>query len=255
VHKRPFRLRPVPFTIIMFLTRVKRYVASEPLTAWLGVVFTLALAWFTYKLQQVASTQTEILAHTDLALNLAATAQTASAQTAEKLRLFTEAAERAWIGPINAAIVGQLEGGKPITAAVAYLNTGKQPAPLIAAGILRRFSKAEWSSAAARGEILAFEQDCMSKPMPGFSPTNIAYPNTGAAIYRWSVGSNDPVIEDKDRFVATDEIMTEGLFALLGCFIYNTAKSTHHSSFCFYYEGKESDPKGLSICLIGQNAD
>jgi hypothetical protein len=124
VNKTPFRLRPVPFKIILLWTRVKRRVASESLTAWLAVVFTLALAGFTYKLAQVASTQTEILAHTDTALNLAATAQSATAQTAEKLRLFTEAAERAWIGP-SAAQSEPFEAGKPIRITLIFNNTGR----------------------------------------------------------------------------------------------------------------------------------
>jgi hypothetical protein len=67
------------------------------------------------------ATQTEILSHTDSALHLAATAQTASAQTAEKLRLFTEATERAWIGP-SAAQSEPFEAGKPIRITLLYNN-------------------------------------------------------------------------------------------------------------------------------------
>jgi hypothetical protein len=70
--------------------------AAESITAWLGAIFTLALAIFTlalvrvtYELAKIASRQTDILSHTDTALNLAASAQLASAQTAEKLREIT----------------------------------------------------------------------------------------------------------------------------------------------------------------------
>src|SRR6516162_2732618 len=40
-----------------------------------------------------------VLSRTDEALHLAAQAQKSSAETAEKLRVLTEATERAWIGP------------------------------------------------------------------------------------------------------------------------------------------------------------
>jgi hypothetical protein len=56
----------------MFLRKLKRYAASEATPAWLGVIFTLALAWFTWALVHVASKQTKILSSTDEALHLAA---------------------------------------------------------------------------------------------------------------------------------------------------------------------------------------
>jgi hypothetical protein len=132
VDDRPFRLRPIPFKIIAVWTRAKRRVTSEPLTAWLGVVFTLVLAAFTGALVNVASRQTKILKHTDTALNSAATAQIQSAQTAEKFRRFTEVTERPWVSVdsvyISSALFFATNGDINLSVKFGLINSGRTPA-------------------------------------------------------------------------------------------------------------------------------
>jgi hypothetical protein len=247
------------------------------LTDWLTTAFTAALAAFTWALVDVtsrtdealhvaaaaqkalvdvASKQTEILSHTSDALHLAASAQKASAETAEKLRLFTEAEDRAWIGPGAVAINGgKLERDKPITVDLLYQNTGKRPAPLIVAGLLQTFPKDAWHNGGVDAVLLTFEKDCMTAPMPNRPPTNVAYPVTGSSNYIWRVTSDDDTLPQQSRFVVTDDLLKDGLFALRGCMLYGEREQTHHSAFCFYYEANVSDPNRLPVCLIGQNAD
>src|SRR5271163_3450152 len=88
------------FALMLVITlafKGKSFLADTKITDWLGVLFTLALAWFTYSLAGIASKQTAILSATDQALH-------ASADTAEKFRLFTEATNRGWVGPTSAGL-------------------------------------------------------------------------------------------------------------------------------------------------------
>ena len=294
MDKRPFRFRPIPFEIIALWNRVKSRIASEPLTSWLGVFFTLALAAFTLalvnvaykqtkilshtdtalnsaaaaqiasadtskKLAQIASQQTEILSNTDKALHAAAAAQTASAQTAEKLRLFTEATDRAWIGPTSARS-DPFEAGKPIKIAVVYNNTGRLLASfkLIDGGTF--FSKTQWSSGAVAAAVSVRETECMNESLAD-SPaalSGVAYPTTGFAAYTLTYNSNNPNIRDEERIILTNDLLSHDLiFVLFGCFNYNTGEGPiHHSFFCYYHEtGISDDVNNLAFCPFGQRAD
>jgi hypothetical protein len=151
----------------------------------------------------VASKQTEILSHTDAALNLAAKAQTDSAQTAEKLRLFTEATERAWIGPNGAVIEGTLETGKPISTAVTYQNTGRQPAYLVITTLPTLVKRDAWNNGVGVGvlPIVLWQNKCVGGTIPP-NPVNarVAYPTTGFSAYRLQVYSDDASLAQSDRF-------------------------------------------------------
>jgi hypothetical protein len=122
--------------ILTIVFRRTEFFFGTKITDWLGAVFTLALAGFTYELTHIASRQTEIMSHTDIALNLAASAESASAQTAEKLRLFTEATERAWISASDIGVSGvkwneENEGGADAARLQVWVNlknTGRSPA-------------------------------------------------------------------------------------------------------------------------------
>jgi hypothetical protein len=84
-----------------------------------------------------------VLWRTDEALHLAATAQSASAETAEKLRLFTEATNRAWIGPISARSE-PFEVGKPVKITTLIQNTGRLPATFKSGTGGQFFTKDYW---------------------------------------------------------------------------------------------------------------
>ena len=131
----------------------RQFLFDTKITDWLGAAFTFALAVFTWALVNVASKQTDILSHTDAAMNLAAKAQTDSAQTAEKLRLFTEATNRAWIGPTSARS-DPFEAGKPIKITVTFNNTGRLLASFTAHNGGQFFTKEEWNDGRYRRRLV-----------------------------------------------------------------------------------------------------
>src|SRR5271169_331457 len=95
----------------------------EPVLAAATVVLALAtffLAAFTLELVNVASKQTKILSATDRALHLTASA-------ADKMRILSEATDRAWIGPFRAAHE-PFTAGKPVKISIDYNDTGRLPA-------------------------------------------------------------------------------------------------------------------------------
>ena len=258
MDNRPFRLRPIPFKIIAVWTRAKRCVTSEPLTAWLGVAFTLALAVFTWALVNVASRQTKILKHTDTALNLAAAAQTASTQTAEKLRRFTEATDRAWIGPVSARS-DPFAVGKPIKIGVSFMNTGRVLASYEAWTTGLFYIKDEWNGGKVSTDVSAKETECFNG-MPhinsGSKLRGVAYPTTGFSSYTLSYNSANPNIPEDHRLIFS--LVDAGLiYVFTGCFVYKTGKSApHHSFYCYFHEaGISEDINNLSFCPFGQNAD
>jgi hypothetical protein len=136
VHKIPIRLHPIPFKIISFLRHIKRWTTSDLVPTWLTGLFTVALFFTSYQLATIASRQTDILKHTDEAMN-------ASAKTAEKLREITNAqaeisrqqlAEmeregRAWVSiePFLGHVTWD-EGGVNVNITLTIKNTGKIPA-------------------------------------------------------------------------------------------------------------------------------
>jgi hypothetical protein len=250
------------FAVMLTLTlafKRRQFFFDTKITDWLGAAFTFALAVFTWALVNVASKQTEILSHTDAALNLAAKAQTDSAQTAEKLRLFTEATERAWIGPNGAVIEGTLETGKPISTAVTYQNTGRQPAYLVITTLPTLVKRDAWNNGVGVGvwPIVLWQNKCMGGAIPP-NPVNarVAYPTTGFSAYRLQVYSDDATLAQSDRFLATDEFISgDEIFVFVGCFVYGTPQNTHHSAFCFFFDHKVSDVHNLSYSQIGQRTD
>ena len=235
----------------------REFFFGTKITDWLGVVFTLALAAFTYQLSQVASTQTTILDRTDKALNAAKDAQINSAKTAEKLRLFIEATERPWIGPTAAAIVGTPEPRKRISTTVSYVNTGKLPATLLITTLPKLFTRVEWEKGMGDSVIFKRQRDCMAAPLPAnLVKVRVAYPTTGFSAYLLHVDSDDFTLAENDRFSATDKFISgDEIFVLSGCFVYGTSGDTHHSSFCFYFDHNVTDKNNLSYCQSGQRAD
>jgi hypothetical protein len=43
-----------------------------------------------------------------------------------------------------------------------------------------------------------------------------------------------------------DDILT-----IQGCLVYEAFGEVHHTTFCYFYDGKATDPAHLSICLVG----
>lgn len=200
-----------------------------------------------------------VLWRTDQALHLAATAQSASADTAEKLRLSTEATERAWIGPMFARS-DPFEVGKPIKITVTYNNTGRLLAAfkLIDGGTF--FSRAQWSDGTVAKAIGIRVTECMNGSL-SHNPaamSGVAYPTTGFSAYTLIYNSNNANIRDDERIILTSDLINPALiFVMFGCFDYRTGESTtHHSFFCYYHQaGITDDVNNLGYCPFGQRAD
>jgi hypothetical protein len=216
---------------------------------------------FTFQLADVASRQTEILNRTDAALHLAATAQSASAQTAEELRLFTEATNRAWIGPVSARS-GPFEVGKPAKITILVNNTGRLPATFKSSlgGVF--FTKDYWEDGRAKGTIDVAKSACMNG-LPGIEEPlisrGVAYPTTGVCVY--SVTYNSSTFQ-KNRFVLSQQDLdTSRIFIIAVCVVYRdiyerSEGNDRHSFFCFDRDAESApDVNQLVFCPAEQAAD
>jgi hypothetical protein len=251
------------FTIIIIVSvafQRAAFLRDAKLSDWLTAAFTAALAFFTLELANVASQQTEILSHTDAALHLAATAESASAQTAEKLRLFTETTNRAWIGPTSARS-DPFEAGKPIKINVSYSNTGRLLASFTAQDGGKFFTKEEWSDGRVLADVSAQEKDCengLSHVDKRALLSGMAYPTSGFSGYTLTFNSNDPNIAASRKIILTQDLLDpDFIYVFVGCFVYGTGKGEqHHSFFCYYHEvGVSDDINNLTYCPFGQDAD
>jgi hypothetical protein len=224
---------------------------------WLNIVRFPKL--FEALLVSVGLLQGYVLWRTDQALHLAAKAQQEAAGVANKMRVIIEATERPWIGPNGARIEGTLETGKRISTTVPYQNTGRQPSPLLITTSPKLFTREQFEKITGDVTmwIFAKQQSCMATAVPwNFLNTRVAYPTIGFSTYLLHVDSDDASLVPRDRFLATDKFMSgDEIFVFVGCFVYGTTETPHHSSFCFFYDHKVSDIHSLPYCLTGQRAD
>ena len=201
-----------------------------------------------------------VLWRTDEALHLAANAQKAAAGTAEKLRLFTEATERAWIGPASAKS-DPFEAGKPIKISVVYNNTGRLLASFKLVDDGKFYTKDEWTDGRVSASLGIIETACMNG-LPEMDEhlilSGMAYPTTGFSSYILTFKSDNPNVPEKDRLILTKDLLDENfIYVFFGCFVYRTGESApHHSFFCFYHEvGISEDINNLAFCPFRQSAD
>jgi hypothetical protein len=252
------------FAVMLTLTLAfKRtpFFADIKITDLLGAVFTLALAGFTLALVAVAARQTDILSNTDKALHAAATAQTEAAHTAEKLRLFTEATNRAWLGPVSAHSE-PFEDGKPVKITISFNNTGRLPATFKFGSGGNFFTRDYWEDGRANAKIDSVKSLCM-KGLPSVEQAatqqGLAYPTTGFSSYTVTYESTRTT---NNRFVLTQpDLGADHIFAVIGCFVYSdifgsNKESDHHSFFCYYRDAEAAtDVNQLLFCPSEQAAD
>jgi hypothetical protein len=193
------------FTIVLIVSKAfegSTFFRDLKFTDLLTTTFTFALALFTLGLVCVASTQTEILSHTDQTLQLAASAQSASAQTAEKLRLLTSATERAWIG-VTSARSDPVEVGKPLSINIYYDNTGHLLAYFKVANGGKFYTKNEWQNGNVRVIVEMYQKKCMDGTfidVPNVT-SGIVYPATGSSPYVMNYNSNTENFPEAQRFL------------------------------------------------------
>jgi hypothetical protein len=249
----------VALAVMLALTHVferRSFFYDTKVTDWLVAAFTFALAAFTWalvnvaskqteilshtdtalnsaataqiasaqtgrQLAQIASQQTEILSHTDQALHLAATAQSASAQTAEKLRLFTEATERAWIGTTGFASE-PIKAGDPVKLTMSYNNTGRLPASFSLATQEQFLSVQQWNDGEAQTLVYSYEDSCINNlPQADVTKKGVVYPTTGPAFYTVKWNSMNPATPESRRFVVSQANVSNGdVFISISCFVY-----------------------------------
>jgi hypothetical protein len=169
----------------------------------------------------VAVLQWLVLSRTDEALHLAARAQDSSAETAEKLRLFTEATNRAWLGPVSARSE-PFEDGKPVKITITINNTGRLPATFrfSSGGVF--FTRDYWEDGRANSKIDPAKSLCMtglSRVEQSATQQGLAYPTTGFSSYTVTYDSTRAA---NNRFVLTQpDLRSDRIFAIIGCFVYS----------------------------------
>jgi hypothetical protein len=156
-------------------------------------------------------------------------------------------AQRAWVGPNNAAFTAEPAIGAPIDITVSYQNTGRQPALqfLTSADVIPTTEEEDRNGKFPQRLSLYLERCKNTNEWPGGS---VAYPSTGFSTYNFS-------LKTKDDFV--DEAITKGdkLVVLQGCFLYRTFEAARHSYFCYFYKKGQTKIQNLNICTSGHYAD
>ena len=156
-------------------------------------------------------------------------------------------AQRAWVGPQNAAITAELAIGKPIEVTITYQNTGREPA-LGFVYIVDTFSVTiadDKKGVTAQRSAIGMSQCKSDNKWQGGS---VVYPATGFSSY--SLFS-----KTKDDFVDDPLIKGDKIFIVQGCFLYRTFDTPHHSYFCYFYKTGLSKIQNLNICPGGHDAD
>lgn len=164
------------------------------------------------------------------------------------------AAQRAWMGPSDANIVGDIVVGQGVKTIISYANFGHEPATRFSTvGGFNLISLDNWTNGFARVAIAKFSKNCLST-MVGVGG-DVKFPATGVG-YQYPLVSNSDIFEQKDRVLASLGL-TQGtdIITFSGCFVYRSISKDHHTSFCFYYKAGESNLAHLSICPFPAEAD
>jgi hypothetical protein len=157
------------------------------------------------------------------------------------------ASERAWVGPINAKLKGDLKAGAPLDIVTQYQNTGKEPAVNFRSDVkIRVFSASEDDSGGAAQVIGLDTSACFD--MEGTRESQVIFPTTGFADYESTKTLEAESIDETVISEAKHIVLT-------GCFAYRTQQSIHHTSFCFYFIPGKTDREHLGICEAGHRAD
>lgn len=158
-------------------------------------------------------------------------------------------AQRAWVGPLNAALTAEPTVGKPIEATIQYQNTGREPASDFIYDVQAlSVAKDEDQNGGAVAMLQTYMNACEgAKDWKGGS---VIYPTSNAFGSGYSLS-----IKSKDDFV--DEAMTKGdkLVIVQGCFLYRSFDVPRHSYFCYFYQPGNGKISNLNICRTGHHAD
>lgn len=183
------------------------------------------------------------------ALSAAATKEAADAALSQvkDAENALELAQRAWVGPSNAAFAAEPQAGKPIDISITYQNSGREPAlnfgynldtfVTVQSGDLTKTASARMGS---------YEQMCQTTSAS--TGGSVVYPSTGFSSYTLSDALPSSTLDA--RFSERHEILV-----IQGCFWYRTFDAQKHSYFCYFYRPKKTKIADLNICVIGADAN
>jgi len=155
-------------------------------------------------------------------------------------------AQRAWVGPIDAKIIGAVELEKPIKVVISIRNTGRQPAKNF------RWKPEHFVAVGENDSAIDQRVDtslkfCMGTPVT--TSGQVIFPSTG-----FGSGADYPIEFSKDE-VDEGVIARDKFLVAQGCIAYESFGVARHSAFCYFFRNKTTAPEHLTICGSGSDAD
>lgn len=154
---------------------------------------------------------------------------------------------RAWVGPRNLSS-GQPVQGQPLDIILEYTNSGRTPAINFTAGFDAEVTDIDDKDnlAGATTQATKWASDCRSSAASDIG--NIAFPTSGFVNYNYTytipIDKMTDVVDRKNSMIVA-----------LGCFVYRSAETVHHTSFCFLFKHGITKPANWNICPGGTFAD
>lgn len=157
--------------------------------------------------------------------------------------------DRAWVGPIDAGISGQIAAGQTLSGTVNYENFGKEPATNVAMALsvdgvaTRKWYSSDKDNGAARIKI--FIKQCLG--VPASNDSMVVFPTTNFQTINVSIVDGEPKAPfDSVNF--TDLADGKQMLVLGICFAYTTFGITKHTAGCYFYQAPHSNMAHLNIC-------
>jgi hypothetical protein len=163
----------------------------------------------------------------------------------------TFVSNRAWIGPLGAALVGDLLPDKPLKAVIRTYNSGKTPALDYQIRYHLRNIRGELIDNGKARQLIDADKICAyDEPDPS---GGVMYPYVSDNGVDEEIPLNPPTPENKKVY---DEFIFGGWTLVLEvCASYVTFGEPHNSAMCYYYRPGASDAAHLTKCIGGQHAD
>jgi hypothetical protein len=156
------------------------------------------------------------------------------------------ASSRAWVGPIDAKIVGTVELEKPVKVIISIRNTGREPAKNFR-WIPEHFITTGDMDVAVGQKIDSSLRFCFGTPSTVSG--QVIFPSTG-----FGSGADFPIEFSKDE-IDEGVIAGEKTLVIQGCIAYESFGAARHSAFCYLFKNKIGATDHLNICDGGSNAD
>lgn len=171
----------------------------------------------------------------------------AAVQSASTARQALLSAQRAWIGPVDAKLEGEIKQGGELKAVVNYQNSGREPGYNFVFDIKDSvYSVVQDENGVPGANFQLDAAACMQREGP--QDSQVVFPSTGFTTYElWKDLKNSNI---DDLFINGDSILF-----ITGCLSYKSFGQFHHTAFCYFFNTKRSKKEHLSICPLGHRAD